>query len=252
MSSSQYHASAILLHRPFALYEQSKSNSEQNSDLLLNTLSAVSRTVCVEQTLKMVRVLSVQLQRFEAIRAPQTQLQHIGTAVTALISAAAICRDIQERIRLLEALHILAEVARAIAPTYIPAEMISNVLENLLQEPGWNYKQMTKTEAEDAIKEIINNMTVIGDDFFRNPMAPIGMPQSQLSMSGFDRDTTFPFQNDIGADLLPRIDEADYSFNSRENLNSSLDSLGSSLPQQPTSYTEPDGMIDVSFILASS
>jgi hypothetical protein len=160
----------------------------------------------------MVRVLSAQYRRFEAVRAPQTQLQHIGTAVTALVSAAAICRDIQDRMRLLEALHTLAEVARAIAPTYIPAEMISSVLESLLQEPGWNYKQMTNLEADDAMKAILGNMAVIGDEFFRNPMAPCAMPQNQLSMSHFERDATFPLASNSGTDILARVDEANYSF----------------------------------------
>jgi hypothetical protein len=152
--------------------------------------------------------------------------------------------------RLLEALHTLAEVARAIAPTYIPAEMISSVLENLLQEPGWNYKQMTNIEADDAMKAILSNMAVIGDEFFRNPMAPCAMPQSQLSMSNLDRNATFPLTSNSGTDILARVDEANYSFDFRDNLNFGMDGIVTNLPQRRPS--EPDGMIDANFMPAST
>jgi len=71
---------------------------------------------------------------------------------------------------------------------------------------------MTNLEADDAMKAMLSNMAVIGDEFFRNPMAPYAMPQNQLSMSYFERDATFPLASNSGTDILARVDEANYSF----------------------------------------
>lgn len=176
----------------------------------------------------MVRILGVQLRRFEAVRAPQGQLQHIGTAVAALISAAAVCRDLQERTKLLEALHVLADVAGAISPTYIPAEMIFSVLENLLQEPGWGCKRITNKEADEAMKEILNNMTAIGDDYFKSSM-PLNPLPCGLSLENNARDLDYSFTRTDGMDLLPRLDQNDCSFGPSASLDSVLNGMPPSL-----------------------
>ncbi|OCK77440.1 hypothetical protein K432DRAFT_358583 [Lepidopterella palustris CBS 459.81] len=232
---SQYHASSVLLHRPFALYEQSKSETG-NSDMFMNSLSTVSRAVCIEHTLKTVQVLSVQFQRFEPIRFPQAQLQHIGTAVAALISAAAVSRDPNERARLLKSLHTLAELARAISPTYIPAELISNVLDNLLKEPGWDYKQVASTEGDEVMKDIANNMPTPRDDLFKNSMVANESTEIDPSLRNVNHESSFTFDRDDALEMLSRFGEGNYDFSSRGALGSALDGLSTPPSQQTEAF----------------
>ncbi|EXJ72887.1 uncharacterized protein A1O5_04035 [Cladophialophora psammophila CBS 110553] len=167
---SQYHASLVLLHRPLALYEQTEFDSESDSDIIMNTISPVSRAVCIRHTFKMVHILSRQVQRFDPTRSPQAQLQHIGTAVAALISATAVSKDPQERMRLLKPLHTFAELARAISPTYMPAEMISDILDNLLKEPGWGYEPVSGLDQGEVVRDTSGKEIGLEDEFFKNPL----------------------------------------------------------------------------------
>ena len=139
--SSQYHASFILLHRPLALYEFSKSDVSREVNQTMESLAAISRSVCMEHSFRMTHLFTRQMQRFEPIRTPQTQLQHLGTAIAALISAVAISKDPQQRLRQLQSLHALGDFVRKISPTYRCAEIISDVLETILKEPGWELNQ---------------------------------------------------------------------------------------------------------------
>jgi hypothetical protein len=50
----QYHASLILLHRPFALYEDQSANSDQSGPD--DHFSALSRTVCTKHAIRVARI----------------------------------------------------------------------------------------------------------------------------------------------------------------------------------------------------
>jgi hypothetical protein len=218
------------------LYEQSKSETEGNGDMFMNSLSTVSRAVCIEHTLKTVQVLSVQFQRFEPIRFPQAQLQHIGTAVAGLISAAAISRDLHERTRLLESLHTLAELARAISPTYIPAELISHVLDDLLKEPGWDYKQTASTEGDEVMKDVTNNMTASKDNLFKSSMVANEGPEIDPSQQNVNHEASFSFDRDDALEMLSRYGEGNFDFSSRGALGSALDGLSTPPSQQTEGF----------------
>jgi len=171
----------ILLHRPFALYEKSKVDADGDSDVTLNGLFTIFKAVCVENAFKMVLILTQQCQRFDPTRTPQGQLQHIGTAVTALISAVAVSQECHERAKMLDCLHTLAGLARAISLTYTPAEMITNVLDNLLKEPGWG----PTTHAVDTVQSQAG--PVMYAEYFNN---------SEASKQGFGMDHSLHHQND--------------------------------------------------------
>jgi hypothetical protein len=205
---------------------------------MLSSFSAVSKTVCIEHTLQMVRVLSLQNQRFEAIRSPQAQLQHIGTAVSTLISAVAISKDFQERAMLLESLYILAELARAISPTYAPAEMISEVLDNVLEEQGWNQNPSTSMEPGKDMRDFTNNVAHSKDDFFNNLMVSDGGTHPVHSMEDPDRALGFPFEQYDTLNMLSRFGEASWGFTSPEALASALTGASASTTQQTTGYEQ--------------
>lgn len=227
LSSSQYHASLVLLHRPFALYEYSKLNRDRNKDTVINGLASVSRAICIEHTFKMVQILTQQFKRFDPTKCPQTQLQHIGTALAALISATAVSKDIQERTKLLESLHILADLARAISPTYMSAEMISDVLDNLLKEPGWSYKQTAGMEPH------------LPKDFSQIPNQNDGSmkgssPSAYRSQEGepslpiLPDEFNFAFETDHGMGTLSSLREVRL----RQQTSGSLASAPTALPSQ--------------------
>jgi hypothetical protein len=217
----------VLLHRPFALYEQSKLNTDSDGDTLMNNLSSVSRAICIDNTFKMVRILTQQFRRFDPTRFPQPQLQHIGTAVAALISATAVSRDVQERTKLLESLHVLADLARAISPTYTPAEIISDLLDNLLKEPGWGWKHTAGKEQE-LVRRFSDTMSVEKDG---------SLSGTRLATKGHESNASLPKLND----------EFDFTFESdeiREMLSSFGDgairsSVSGGLPPRSTGLSQP-------------
>jgi hypothetical protein len=164
--------------------------------MIMNGLSSVSRAICIEHIFKMVQILTQQFQRFDPTRIPQPQLQHIGTAVAALISATAVSTDVEERMKLLESLHVLADLARAVSPTYTPAEMISDVLDNLLKEPGWGWKQNASTE-RDLLKDYSQKMTTENIDLFNNASPPALGPHEY----------NYPIEYGNAVDIMPTFGE---------------------------------------------
>jgi hypothetical protein len=156
----------------------------------------------------MVKILTQQFQRFDPTRCPQAQLQHIGTAVAALISATAVSKDVQERMKLLESLHVLADLARAISPTYTPAEMISDVLDNLLKEPGWSWKQ-TASREQDLLKDFSHNISTENDDLFNSATPSINRAQeSNLSLPRLPDELNFAFESDDAMEIISSFEEA--------------------------------------------
>jgi hypothetical protein len=71
----QYHASLILLHRPFAMYEDDAGQDEEvhGPD---NHFSALSRTVCTKHAIRVARIFWQHRQRFDTKQIFVTGLQH--------------------------------------------------------------------------------------------------------------------------------------------------------------------------------
>ena len=221
----------------------------------MNSLATGSRAVCMKHTSEMVRILSRQYQRFDPYRAPQGQLQHIGTAAAALISAAAVSEDLQERLRLLESLHNLAELTRAISPTYMAAEAISSLLDNLFKEPGWGYDSASGSDNAEGPSDTANKRLGLDDDIFENPPS---LPSREAyghhsSYDNLDDDFTFTLDPQETMDTISSLNKGDVDMTGSNGMASmSMGLLSPSLqeadghdkfPQMPlsplTSWTVP-------------
>lgn len=71
----QYHASLILLHRPFAMYEDHAQQSYEGSSPD-DHFSALSRTVCTKHAIRVARIFWQHRQRFDTRQIFVTGLQH--------------------------------------------------------------------------------------------------------------------------------------------------------------------------------
>jgi hypothetical protein len=72
----QYHAALILLHRPFALYEEPSGSDSEDSNSPDNHFSALSRTVCTKHAIRVARIFWQHRQRFDNKQIFVTGLQH--------------------------------------------------------------------------------------------------------------------------------------------------------------------------------
>lgn len=68
----QYHSSLILLHRPFALYEDQAGNENEPDD----HFSTLSRTVCTKHAIRVARIYWQHRQRFDTKQIFITGMQH--------------------------------------------------------------------------------------------------------------------------------------------------------------------------------
>ena len=188
----------------------------------MNSLATGSRAVCIKHTSEMIGILSRQYQRFDPYRAPQGQTQHIGTAAAALISAAAISEDPQERLRLLESLHNLAELTRAISPTYMAAEGISNLLDNLFKEPGWGYDSASGSDNAEGPRDTANKKLRVDDDIFENPPS---FPSREVyghhsSYANLDNDFSFTLDPQETIETLSSLNNGDVDMTGSNGMSS--------------------------------
>jgi hypothetical protein len=75
----QYHASLILLHRPFALYDD-QTDGENGSAGPSDHFSALSRTVCTKHAIRVARIYWQHRQRFDTKQIFVTGMQHAVSA----------------------------------------------------------------------------------------------------------------------------------------------------------------------------
>jgi hypothetical protein len=129
----QYHASLILLHRPFALYEDQSANGDQANGPD-DHFSALSRTVCTKHAIRVARIYWQHRQRFDTKQIFVTGMQHAGTAATALVAALAFIKDAEDRNNNMQYLECLSAALSDMAQTYQPAERMSVVLRAVMIE----------------------------------------------------------------------------------------------------------------------
>jgi hypothetical protein len=133
----QYHCTVILLHRPFALYDDANPSAESDSSdssELDSHFSALSRTLCTKHAVRVARIFWQHRQRFETRYIFVTGLQHAGTAAIALVAALAYIKDRSSRAANMQYLECLAAALRDMTETYHPAERMSMVLEAVMIE----------------------------------------------------------------------------------------------------------------------
>ncbi|KAL5401045.1 hypothetical protein PMIN03_011851 [Paraphaeosphaeria minitans] len=129
----QYHSSLILLHRPFALYDD-QSNQGYEGNGPDDHFSALSRTICAKHAIRVARIFWQHRQRFDTKQIFVTGLQHAGTAATALVAALAFIKDPNDRANNMQYLECLSAALNDMAVTYQPAERMAVVLRAVMIE----------------------------------------------------------------------------------------------------------------------
>ncbi|KAH7121057.1 fungal-specific transcription factor domain-containing protein [Dendryphion nanum] len=129
----QYHSSLILLHRPFAMYEDQTPQGYEGSGPD-DHFSALSRTVCTKHAIRVARIFWQHRQRFDTRQIFVTGLQHAGTAATALVAALAFIKDPNDRNNNMQYLECLSAALQDMGLTYQPASRMSVVLRAVVIE----------------------------------------------------------------------------------------------------------------------
>lgn len=136
----QYHAALILLHRQFAQYDNIVSGTpgdeaEENQKTHLNGhLAALSRDVCTASAGKIAQIFWQSKQYYASSKIFITGLQHAGTAALALVAAIASSKDTVTYDTNRKYLEVLAAAIEDMCETYQPAERMSTVLKEVLNE----------------------------------------------------------------------------------------------------------------------
>lgn len=130
----QYHAALILLHRPFAMYEEPSGSDSEDGHSPDNHFSALSRTVCTKHAIRVARIFWQHRQRFDTKQICVTGLQHAGTAATALVAALAFIKDANDRNNNMQYLECLSASLQDMSQTYQPAERMFLVIQAVLTE----------------------------------------------------------------------------------------------------------------------
>jgi len=134
----QYHCSLILLHRPWARYEEptppSSDDGEEDAFNQDNNHSFMSRSICTRQAIRVSRIFWHHRQRFDTRRIFCTGMQHAGTAATALVAALASLKNPSERKSNMQYLENLAAALQDMGSTYQPAASMSSILQAVMIE----------------------------------------------------------------------------------------------------------------------
>ncbi|KAL0934687.1 fungal specific transcription factor [Colletotrichum truncatum] len=161
----QYHASMILLHRPWARYSeivgdshstasqptktsgresrnvQSQHSSPSSSQtrgindknsIADESRTALSRNICTQQAVRVARIFGQHRQRFDGTKIFVTGIQQAGTAAMALIAALAYNHSEFERRAYLGYLEILSSAVSDMSHTYQPASRMDDLLKAVL------------------------------------------------------------------------------------------------------------------------
>ncbi|CAG8951391.1 hypothetical protein HYFRA_00007303 [Hymenoscyphus fraxineus] len=136
----QYHCSLILLHRPWARYDDStppNSDDGSDEDTYMNVddnHSFMSRSICTRQAIRVARIFWHHRQRFDTRLISITGIQQAGTAATALVAALAFIKNVNDRKYNMQYLECLASALDDMSYTYQPAASMSSILQAVMIE----------------------------------------------------------------------------------------------------------------------
>jgi hypothetical protein len=136
----QYHCSLILLHRPWAKYEDptppssEDGHDDENYTTADDNHSFMSRSICTRQAIRVARIFWHHRQRFDTRRIFVTGIQHAGTAATALVAALAFIKNVNDRTNNMQYLECLAAALQDMSYTYQPAASMSSILQAVMLE----------------------------------------------------------------------------------------------------------------------
>ncbi|PGH26432.1 hypothetical protein AJ80_01930 [Polytolypa hystricis UAMH7299] len=130
----QFHSALILLHRPFAMYEDPNASDSEETTGSSEHFSALSRIVCTKNAVRVAVIFWQHRQRFNTRLIFVTGLQHAGTAAIALVAAIASAKDPMDRSEKMQYLECLSTSLQDMAQTYHPAERMSVVVQEVIAE----------------------------------------------------------------------------------------------------------------------
>lgn len=130
----QYHAVLILLHRPFARYDDPNKPETEEISALDSHFSKASRGICTKSAVAMARIFWQHRQRFDGKVIFCIGMQHAGLAATALIAALAYISNEADRTNNLEYLEVLHAALQDMSHAYQPAERMAKVLDAVMIE----------------------------------------------------------------------------------------------------------------------
>ena len=130
----QYHAVLILLHRPFARYDDPNAPETEEVSALDSHFSRASRAICTKSAVAMARIFWHHRQRFDGKRIFCIGMQHAGAAATALIAALAYIPDTTDRTNNMQYLEVLHAALTDMSHAYHPAERMAHVLNAVMIE----------------------------------------------------------------------------------------------------------------------
>jgi len=202
----QYHAALILLHRPFAMYEEPASSDSEDG---VGTggpdshFSALSRTVCTKHAIRVARIFWQHRQRFDTRQIFVTGLQHAGTAATALVAALAFLKDASDRNNNMQYLECLSAALQDMAYTYQPAERMFIVLQAVLAElrgtPGDFTNNFRSARGVVPARRGSTTVDELDPPNFAKRQRPIARTHSTKTGSTFHRLSSTAMSIDLGA-----------------------------------------------------
>ena len=130
----QYHAVLILLHRPFARYNDPNDPDTEEISALDSHFSKASRGICTKSAVAMARIFWQHRQKFDGKKIFCIGMQHAGLAATALIAALAYIPNEADRTNNLSYLEVLHAALQDMAHAYQPAERQAHVLDAVMIE----------------------------------------------------------------------------------------------------------------------
>lgn len=130
----QYHAVLIILHKPFARYDDPNSPETEEVSALDSHFSRASRGICTKSAVAMARIFWHHRQKFDGKQIFCIGMQHAGAAATALIAALAYIPDAVDRTNNMQYLEVLHDALQDMSHAYQPAERMAHVLNAVMIE----------------------------------------------------------------------------------------------------------------------
>ncbi|KAL3462616.1 fungal-specific transcription factor domain-containing protein [Aspergillus heterothallicus] len=149
----QYYSTMIMLHRPFAGYDDiltesgDRKSTEATSSIAgagggpppppaVKHIFALSQSTCTSCAGRIAQIFWQQRQRFDTRRIFVTGLQHAGNAATALVAAIAASNEPASNERSMRYLECLVAVLEDMSEAYHPAEQMATIFKAVQGELG--------------------------------------------------------------------------------------------------------------------
>ncbi|KAL4963405.1 transcription factor domain-containing protein [Aspergillus stella-maris] len=136
----QYYSTMVMLHRPFAGYEDildphgERKGEDGDSPPAQKHISALSHATCTHCAGRIAQIFWQQRKRFDTRKIFVTGLQHAGNAATALVAAIASSTNLAANDRSMRYLECLTAVLDDMSEAYLPAEQMSTIFKAIIEE----------------------------------------------------------------------------------------------------------------------